>query len=207
MRLVALVFCLATASLAQAAQVMPINYDMLNGNTGSYNYWDESYSGAGCLTCDNAPLTGGLGDLTDGIAAPDNWFVVEAPQGPGPYVGWTLEPLITFKFAAPHDFDRVRVHFDDANGAGGVSAPRGVVINGIAYPMTDPIGSAPFWAVFDVNALAPTNTLQITVQRGNLWVFASEVEFYTAGNEVPEPATLLLVGLGLSAIARRRRRE
>jgi hypothetical protein len=33
------------------------------------------------------------------------------------------------------------------------------------------------------------------------------VEFYTAGNEVPEPATLLLVGLGLSAIARRRRRE
>ncbi|MBL8499530.1 MAG: hypothetical protein JNL77_02930, partial [Nitrosomonas sp.] len=82
---------LGAASSAYAA-LTPDSYNMLNGNTGSYNYWDETYSGAGCVTCDNAVLSGGRGDLTDGIIAADNWFVTEAPAGNGPYVGWTLDP-------------------------------------------------------------------------------------------------------------------
>ena len=47
---------LATGSAS--ASVTPDSYDMLNGNTGSYTYWDETYSGSGCVTCDNATLTG-----------------------------------------------------------------------------------------------------------------------------------------------------
>ncbi|MFV2066020.1 MAG: hypothetical protein ACC645_03505 [Pirellulales bacterium] len=36
-----------------------------------------------------ASLSGGLGDLTDGVIATENWYIVEPPDGPnGPYVGW-----------------------------------------------------------------------------------------------------------------------
>ncbi|MDE2388709.1 MAG: hypothetical protein KGN35_06445 [Betaproteobacteria bacterium] len=49
---------LSAASSAFAGAV-PDSYNMLNGNTGSYNYWDETYSGAGCVTCDDTALTGG----------------------------------------------------------------------------------------------------------------------------------------------------
>ena len=52
---------LSAASSAFASAV-PDSYNMLNGNTGSYNYWDETYSGGGCVTCDNAALLGGRGD-------------------------------------------------------------------------------------------------------------------------------------------------
>ena len=31
---------------ASAAPLTVSSYDMLSGNTGSYNYWDESYSGS-----------------------------------------------------------------------------------------------------------------------------------------------------------------
>ncbi|WP_156797016.1 hypothetical protein [Nitrosomonas sp. Is79A3] len=74
-----------SAANSAYAGLMPDSYSMLNGNTGSYNYWDETYTGSGCVTCDNAALTGGRGDLTDGIVATDNWFVTEAPAGNGPY--------------------------------------------------------------------------------------------------------------------------
>ena len=70
---------------AGAAAVTPDSYDMLNGNTGSFQYWDQIYNGAGCVTCDNAALSGGRGDLTDGVIAANNWNIDEAPAGNGPY--------------------------------------------------------------------------------------------------------------------------
>ena len=134
---------LGAASSAYAA-LTPDSYNMLNGNSGSYNYWDETYNGAGCVTCDNAALSGGRGDLTDGIIATDNWFVTEAPAGNGPYVGWTLDPTITFHWNAPVNVSSVTFHFDDSNGSGGVSAPASVDVNGINFLISDPAGSALF---------------------------------------------------------------
>ena len=93
---------LAFAATAEASFVTPTSYDMPNGYTGSYEYWDESYTGSGNTAADGDPLSGGLGDLTDGVVASDNWYVVEAPLGPGPYVGWTIDPTISFPIRLRH---------------------------------------------------------------------------------------------------------
>lgn len=197
----------ALLAAAPAAAVTPLSYDMLNGNTGSYNYWDEIYSGAGCTTCDNAALTGGLGDLTDGVVASDNWFVTEAPAGNGPYVGWTIDPLITFHFAAGTSIDSIRIDFDDSDGAGGVSVPGSFDINGVNYLVPEPAGSAPsFFTVSGLGFLGDTFTLQ--ANRKNSWVMLSEVTFVGAG-AVPEPSTwaMMLLGFGAVGFAMRRSKQ
>jgi hypothetical protein len=193
---------------ASAAPILPTSYDMLNGNTGSYNYWDESYTGLGNTTLDNAPLTGGLGDLTDGIIAPDNWNVTEAPPGNGPYVGWTIDPLITFRFAPNVSIDSITIHVDDANGFGGVSVPSSVRINGGALiPLADPASSAPLSFIF--SGLGLTGDVTLELIRNNSWVMLSEVEFDGTihPTQVPEPGTLALFGTVLTGIAIRLRRR
>ena len=60
-----LVGCL-TGGTASATALLPDSYDMLNGNTGSYQYWDDTYTGAGCLICDGAALTGSPNHLKSG---------------------------------------------------------------------------------------------------------------------------------------------
>ena len=202
---------LILATQAQAAPVAPLSYDTVNGNSGSFNYWDQNYTGAGCTTCDNAPLTGGLGDLTDGVIPTDNWFIVEAPPGNGPYVGWQLDPTITFRFAPATAIGAVTIHFDDSNGAGGVSAPGSFDINGVSYAVPEPAGSAPsFITVSGLGFVG--DTFVVTAHRKNTWVFLSEFAFDGAGGGtvVPEPASwaLMLAGfgaLGVTARVRKRR--
>jgi hypothetical protein len=193
---------------AGAAPIQPAAYDMLNGNTGSYNYWDESYTGVGNTTLDNAPLTGGLGDLTDGIIAPDNWNVTEAPPGNGPYVGWTIDPVITFRFDPNVSINSITIHVDDANGFGGVSLPSAVRINGGApILLADPASSMPLSFIFDGLGLNGDVTLELI--RSNSWVMLSEVEFdgVIHPTQVPEPGTLALFGVALTGIAMRLRRS
>ena len=191
---------------AASAATTPDSYNRLNGNTGLYTYWDETYSGAGCVTCSNSVLTGGMGDLTDGVIATTNWFVAEAPAGNGPYVGWTLDPTITFHWNSATAISSVTFYFDDANGSGGVSAPAGVVVDGTGFAIADPSGSAPF--SFTASGLSFNGTdLVVTLNRSNAWVFLSEVEFNNTA-AIPEPGTyaLMLAGLGaMMAVARRRR--
>ena len=206
MRLLSL--ALTSTLMLSAGVVVPTSYDMVNGGSGSYTYWDESYSGAGSTNVNHANLTGGLGDLTNGIVAEDNWSVVEAPAGPGPYVGWDINPLITFHFASVVNLTRVRIHLDDSGGGGGVSAPASVTIAGTNYLVLDPAGFSPFWAEFDVTGLS-TDSLQVTLNRNDAWTFASEFEFHDA-SAVPEPSTLGVGALALSTIAllaRRRRSQ
>jgi len=196
---------LAGAAGGAVAGTVPDSYDMLNGNTGSYNYWDETYSGAGCVTCDNAALTGGRGDLTDGIIAADNWFVTEAPVGNGPYVGWTIDPVITFHWNTPVNITSVTFYFDDSNGSGGVSSPASVTVDGTTFPIADPLGSAPFAFVADGLSFSG-NDLVVSITRSNSWVFLSEVEFNAAPVPEPETYAMLLAGLGLLGFAVRRRK-
>ena len=199
---------------ARADVITPTAYAMPNGNGqatgGQFNYWDLNYTGSGSTTTDGDPLSGGLGDLTDGVVAPDNWFNVENAAGTGPYVGWLgIDPVLTFSFAAPATFTQVRVHFDDSDGTGGVSLPASVRINDgttdFDFPVTDPGTSNPIWVDFTLPGVT-TDELTLTFFRGNAWVFASEVEFIGT-QAVPAPAgvVLALAGLGLLGCVRRLR--
>ena len=114
--------CLAAAS-AQAQQIQPQTYDMPNGygqaNGGGRNYWDASYNGNGDPLLDYSPLSGGTGDLTDGVIATQRWDEVENDAGTGPYVGWNKgDPwVITFHFDGVQNFGSVTAKNTDSASA------------------------------------------------------------------------------------------
>jgi hypothetical protein len=207
----AVAVCVASfaAATVEAAPVLPTSYSMDNGvgqsSGGTYNYWDKEYTGAGSTTTDDAFLSGGLGNLTDGVVAADNWYVVENGAGTGPYVGWIQDPVIDFFFAALTRFVSATFYFDDADGFGGVEAPSKVRINGTDYIVADPAGPEPF--AFTANLAGLTdNELNVQLFRNDVWVFLSEVTFEVAPVPVPAAGFLMLGALGGLAALRRRQR-
>jgi hypothetical protein len=199
---------LTGASSAWAVAVTPLSYDLPNGDGqahgGSFNYWDKAYTGSGDPTADRAALSGGHGDLTDGVIATQNWFNVENNEGTGPYVGWRdLDPTIVFHFGESLRFSSITLHADDADGAGGVFAPGGITVGGTTYTFADPAGSAP--NTFTIGGLDLIGSdLQVTVHRrfDSAWTFVSEVTF--TASPVPEPGTLALAVGGIGVLAGRR---
>ena len=181
--------------MAAIVPVIPDTYAMPNGDSGTFNYWDDLYPGVPGAT----PLSGSTGDLTDGVAATENWNVVES--GTGPYVGWTSDPTITFDFGGVVDIDMVTVYVDDSN-TGGVAPPASIDIATIgSFPVSDPAGSAPF--AIEIPVSFSGSIMEMTIVRGNDFVMVSEVEFGVEEDpgipDVPEPTTSLVWGvLGLS---------
>lgn len=199
---------LALASSTHAAFADPLSYDMLNGDTGSFPHWDRNYTGSGNTTQNRAPLTGGLGDLTDGVIPTQNWNQVENSSGNGPYVGWqgassSFHPSVTFHFQPGAVIHRVIVHADDADGSGGVSLPNAVVIAGISYDVDQNMpGREPKALGFDLQSPVAASVLEVQFMRSNQWVMISEVQFE---GMVPEPASLAALAVGALALVRRRR--
>jgi hypothetical protein len=208
--LAAIAGCALAAAPAAAVQLFATSYAMNNGNSGSYSYWDASYNGSGCVTCDGAALSGGLGDLTDGVAASDVWYNVEgANSGYGPYVGWlsnsTPNPTVTFSFGGAPTINSIRIHLDNSN-AGGVSGPAQILVDGVGQSYALPASGTAGWV--DLTGLSLTGgNHSVQLINSNSWVFASEFEFFGFAGGVPEPAawTMMLGGFGLLGAASRRR--
>ena len=103
-----------------AAQAFPFptSYDIYNGNAG---YLDDTYSpdpSNNHLTA-GAYLSGGLGDLTDGITGP-----LHSDTNPGLFVGWqNYDPTITFHFAGVVDIGAIAFFVDGNSTGGGVNVP------------------------------------------------------------------------------------
>lgn len=209
---------------AHAASLVPSSYDMPNGSGqahgGSFNYWDGGYTGAGSVTVDNAPLSGGHGALTDGVVSSQNWQFVSNIAGLGPYVGWRPEfmsaPLtVTFHFAQNVDVHNIVVHSDDSDNFGGVLPPATIRVQAGAFGtelnVPDHAGSAPYFidladllggplGVTGVNAVS----LTFTSRTQAAWVFIDEVTFDGQASAVPLPgSTALLLG-ALPFLLRRR---
>lgn len=197
----------ASGAWAVPTQVFTTAYNMNNGNSGSFNYWDDSYDGTGVKTADGASLTGGTGDLTDGYIETQAWNLVEGPSGPnGPYVGWSAQPNILFHFAQVEDFTTVRFHMDHRT-FGDVAAPSSITINGVNKAVPQPPTFTTFSYDYDRTWLAPTNTLSVQMFDGQgPWIFVSEVEFFAERTDpVPLPAGVVLLGSALAGMAAFRR--
>jgi hypothetical protein len=201
-----------TSSTLFAATISPISYEMPNGNgqasSANYNYWDKAYSGSGNTTTDGAYLSGGLGDLTDGIVTFLNWNNTENNGGTGPYVGWAdINPTIIFHFASSVNISSISIHADDSAGLGGVNLPTSVAFNGgTPFSVVDPdAGSNPSYLIFSNLSLTGTD-VSITLNRGNRWVFVDEISFNATPVPVPESYAMFLTGfVGLVAVTSRRR--
>ncbi|MDE2402431.1 MAG: PEP-CTERM sorting domain-containing protein [Burkholderiales bacterium] len=197
------VLALATVSV-QAATVLPVSYDTPNGDGrahgGSYNYWDLAYDGNGSTTTDRAALTGGLGDLTDGVIATQNWNQVENSSGTGPYVGWReMDPTLTFHYNQTVHLTSITLYADDADGLGAVYAPGGLTLNGTTYSFADPLGLAPnTFTVSGLDVTAQDFTFTINRRFPASWTFVSEIT--TTAAAVPEPSTTALALLGLTSL-------
>jgi hypothetical protein len=168
-------------SFVTVNMIAPAYYDLLNGETGSYSYFDDAYDGDGDNTVPLEPLSNGLGELTDGVLATEHWNSTS-----GPYVGWkSIEPTITFHFDAPVTIDVLTIHVDDSGGGGGVVPPSDIEITMggefRSFAVSDPAGSAPFAASFTNLSLTGTQ-LELTLLddgfTSSRYMMLSEVEFF-----------------------------
>lgn len=196
--------------IARSAEVFATSYDMRNGvspNCRCRHYWDRKYNGTGDTTTDGSFLSGGLGDLTDGIVTEDHWNIAEEldldvdlledTDGIGPYVGWRAfglndaennipEPEITFHFAQSVNFSKVSVHYEDHPSDVFAPSTMTVTINDVTLPEHFPVrnGGRPKWTDIDLAGYSGNSLLLKLVTTGP-WTLIDEVKFFDANAADP----------------------
>ncbi|PIL12443.1 hypothetical protein P775_28485 [Puniceibacterium antarcticum] len=199
---------LFAGTMGHAATVKPVAYDMSSVGITAY-YQDDSYTGVVVNNGVQSSYSGGVGELTDGFAAPNTYSYYEnAPNPGGPYVAWRdLENIVIgFDFAGPTDFNAATFYFDDKDGEAGVVQPKALSINGIGASIPVNSGSTPFSFTLDLQGLAPTARLLVMITTGGEWTHLSEVAFDATPAVVPVPASIGLLAGALALLSARRRR-
>jgi hypothetical protein len=214
-----------SASASGAQQIFATGYDLYNGGKAGYGnvtLYDDSYhGGSGSTTTPYAYLSGGIGDLTDGIAATQNWSdcggIGPCTAQNAPYVGWNEGylplPSVTFHFAPKTNIDEVDISMNYGYHAspvdflmGGVSGTQTVTPNYTG-------AGANQW--YDFTGLGLNgDTLTITFHYNQTppagpadWILLSEVQFYSGvSSPVPLPPAVLLFAPGLVGLAAARKR-
>ncbi|MFN7925008.1 MAG: PEP-CTERM sorting domain-containing protein [Bryobacteraceae bacterium] len=193
---------------ANGATINPLFYSGPNGGTGAYTYFDDSYNAPGApVTTPYAALSGGLGDLTNGVTTTQNWGTT-----PGPYVGWLQSPHTNggapcstpgsgtgLDYCNPalngapsflFDFSNhpggvkvntIGIHLDDSNGLGSVRPPLRVEVNGgsftLGFNLADPVTPDPKWYYLDASILPSNTQFTLTLFYQSVWIMVDEIMF------------------------------
>ena len=195
---------LVTPYTVSASPLTVSSYSMFNGGTGSFNYWDQNYVPCpfGNCTTTGALLTGGTGELTDGVMSNIDWNVAGNPE---PWVGWDtgqpngLNPIVTFNFASIVTINSVAVWFDNTLGFGQVGAPGMILVNGVSYTPPQNTEGAQSFVISGLNITG--NSVTVQFDQSDPWIMIGEVTFNgSSSTNTPEPSTGLLLGTGLGLI-------